>query len=66
MNNEEIKKAILTMYELAKDKDVYYYEQIQVLIDYIAELEAEIQEANDNAEWWHNRYNAVVKMSNLE
>lgn len=29
--------------------------------DIISECKAEIKEANDNATWWHNRYNAVKK-----
>lgn len=40
-----------------------YYEHYE-LIDaqqQIAELQAEVQEANDNAAWWHNRYIALGK-----
>lgn len=31
------------------------------LLTRIRELEAEVQEANDNAAWWHNRYIALGK-----
>ena len=42
---KKIKKQILMLYDLAGDKDIKYYEGIQEIIDYIAELE------ESNKEW---------------
>ena len=39
--SDEVKKEILMMYELVGDNDLKYYEAIQNIIDYIAELENE-------------------------
>ena len=35
--------------------------EIDKLLDRIKELQAEVEEANDNATWWFNRYNAIYK-----
>lgn len=35
--------------------------EIDKLLTRIRELEAEVQEANDNATWWRNRYTAMEK-----
>lgn len=37
--------------------------EIERLNNIINELEAEIQELNDDVTWWHNRYNAIVKQN---
>ena len=42
---KQVKQAVLDMYKLAGDNDLYYYEQIQEIIDYIAELEMKIDKA---------------------
>ena len=39
LRDEEVKKSILMMYELAGDNDLKYYEAIQKIIDYISDLE---------------------------
>lgn len=35
--------------------------EIKRLENRVKELEAEVQEANDNATWWRNRYTAIEK-----
>lgn len=60
--NDEIK-------EILKEIECYRNEELcliflsrkesNALLDYITNLQAELQEANDNADWWHNRFNAV-------
>ena len=42
---KQVKQAVLDMYKLAGDNNLYYYEQIQEIIDYIAELEMKIHKA---------------------
>ena len=42
--SDKVQKEILMMYELAGDKDLKYYEAIQRIIDYIAELEQDFEE----------------------
>lgn len=38
---------------------------IEKLLQEKKELEAEVLEANDNAAWWHSRYNAVNKQKEV-
>ena len=45
VTKEQVKQAVLDMYKLAGDNNLYYYEQIQEIIDYIAELEMKIDKA---------------------
>ena len=47
---KQVKQAVLDMYKLAGDNDLYYYEQIQEIIDYIAELEMKIDKAVEELE----------------
>lgn len=47
-----------------KDISTTYIYQLESRVE---ELEAEVKEANDNATWWHNRYNAAErKIERLE
>lgn len=39
--SDKVKHEIFMMYDLAGDKDLIYYEAIQRIIDYIADLEQE-------------------------
>lgn len=58
--NDEIKE-ILDRIETASEifDCLLKPEECTELLDYITNLQAELQEANDNAEWWHNRFKAV-------
>lgn len=37
------------------------YIEIELINDYIQELEAQVQELNDDAIWWTNRFNALER-----
>lgn len=53
---EELKTCV------KEDCDFYLeHSECYEFLDYILNLQAEIEEANDNAIWWHNRYNAIKK-----
>ena len=53
---EELKRCVKV------DCDFYLeHDECYEFLDYILNLQAEINEANDNAIWWHNRYNAIKK-----
>ena len=44
------------------DCDFYLeHDECYEFLDYILNLQDEIKEANDNAIWWHNRYNAIKR-----
>lgn len=47
---DELNKLVLN-----DTRDAY----IRELLNQNRELRAEVKEANENAEWWHNRYNGV-------
>lgn len=44
-----------------KDYERKRYEKRKQLKQENETLKADLQEANDNAEWWHNRYNTIVR-----
>lgn len=37
------------------------YIEIELMNDYMQEVEAQVQELNDNNIWWHNRFNVVQR-----
>ena len=60
--NKEIEKHIKEGY--SEDMLVIYELDVlqwRILLDYITTLQQDVQEANDNAEWWGNRYKAVER-----
>ncbi len=69
MSEEEFYSNAITFDELGRQVDVFekekvkYQQEIEQLQNRITELEASIQEANDNATWWHNRYNAMEEIN---
>lgn len=76
--SDKVKKEILMMYELAGDKKLTYYDAIQNIIDYIAELEKEnsllkeeLKELKDGITGIYNNMNALEiinkhEMENIE
>lgn len=65
--NDEIKQILIQLEYFIEEGYEYYNDiklnknQMKQLLDYITNLQQELQEANDSVEWWSNRYNAVVK-----
>jgi len=58
---EELKRCV------KEDCDFYLeHNECYEFLDYILNLQAELDEANDNATWWHNRYNAIKKQIELK
>lgn len=66
--NDEIKEIL----DWLKDEDIYVEDygfqykrislkEIKQLLDYITNLQQELQEANDSVEWWSNRFKAVER-----
>ena len=51
LNNPECKR--IELYYDGKD--------IKAVLDYITNLQEEVKEANENAEWWSNRFNALSR-----
>ena len=41
-------------------------QEIKGLKKHLEQLKVDLQEANDNAEWWHNRYKALQKGSDCQ
>lgn len=44
-----------------KNKIELQKQEIKGLRKHLEQLKAGLQEANDNAEWWNNRYNAIKR-----
>ena len=67
--NNEIKEILeqLEWYKKIGKKDVYYPECVLpnkkafILLDYITNLQEELHEIIDNADWWHNRFKEVQR-----
>lgn len=48
-------------YEIKVDGMAYTWKELNLLLDYITNLQQENQELNDSKQWWNNRFNAVQR-----
>ena len=44
-----------------KNKTELQKQEIKGLKNHLEQLKVDLQEANDSAEWWNNRYNAIER-----
>lgn len=56
LESSDLMKSINELY-LRDTQEVY----VRELLNRVKELQAEVQEANDNAAWWRNRYTAIYE-----
>lgn len=66
-NNNQRKELINLMRVIRnlKNESNVDNEIIKEMSETIDELKAEVQEANDNATWWENRYRALYKLNQM-
>ena len=57
---EYFKESNINDFGYEKDK-LISYEEAQILLDYITNLQQELQEANESITWWSNRFKAVER-----
>lgn len=61
MNDLDIMNFIAIVQQLPEDDINFVQTFVNILIDKLAEKDAEIAEANDSITWWSNRHRALEK-----